>query len=100
MNKELPIALGAEQRRLELSPQLQPQARGVGHDALDRGALDGRVADNTAGHVGGGGLELRLDQRHDLGVAVCHQGGFDAGELRGLQERQSTSSKYKQSARF
>ena len=46
----------------------QSYLSGRGGDLVDDARVNGRVADDALAHLGAAGLELRLDQRDDVGA--------------------------------
>ena len=51
----------------------QSYLSGRGGDLLDHARVDGRVADDALAHLVAAGLELRLDQRDDVGAGPKHR---------------------------
>jgi hypothetical protein len=57
-----------KQRRLDLARHPEAQLLGVGARLVHGGPPDGRIADNPFAHGFAAGLELRLDQGHNLTI--------------------------------
>ena len=74
MQKELPVAGITRDRRLHHGCARQSYLSGRACRFFHDPGLHERIADDTfLAHLGAPGLELRFDERHDIGAGAQHR---------------------------
>ena len=80
MDEELPVALGAEERRGNEITRPETAVRGQRRHALQHGPMGGRIPDHAVIRRTLADLELRLDQGHDVGPRAAGSGPQRRGD--------------------